>query len=236
MSETEDQVGFLERAKRFADENRAGVITGAIALILAIALFCALLNTSVQPQVKQPPPPIQIQIQRTKTPPPPPPKIPQEKQITPPKTITPVQKTFTPHTPPKAAPPKANAAPPALGTSIHNGNADGFAGLANGGGDGVVGGTGDGGGGGSYEGAVAADIEAALVKNPVTRNANAGLEVRIWLNADGTVTQVQIDKSSGDPQVDTAVKDQVLAGMHLPPPPAGTAMPISMSLTGQQTL
>lgn len=235
MTETEERVGVLPRARRFAGENRAGVMTGAIALILAAVLFWTLVNTSVQPQVKQAAAPIQIQIQRPKPPPPPPPpKIPQEKQITPPKTITPVQKTFTPHTPPKAAPPKSSAPPP-LGTSIKNGTSDGFAGLANGSGDGAIGGTGDGGGGGSYEGAVAADIQAALGQNPITRYANAGLQVRIWLNAAGTVTRVEIDKSSGDAEVDRAVKDQVLAGLQLPPPPAGTAMPISMSLTGQQT-
>jgi TonB family protein len=236
MSETEEQLGLLERVKLFAGENRAVVITGGVALVLALALFWSLLNTASLPKEKQAPPPIQVQIVRPKPPPPPPPppKIPQEKLITPPKQVTPVQKTFTPHTPPKpqaAKPP----GPAQQQTSIHNDTSSSdFAGLAEGSGDGSVGGTG--GGGGSYEGAVAADIEAALAQNPQTRNANAGLQVRIWLSATGTVTQVEIDKSSGDPQVDAAVKNQVLAGLQLPAPPPGTGMPIIMSLTGQQPL
>jgi TonB family protein len=238
MSETQDQVGLAGRIKRFAGENRAGVITGAIALIVAAVLFYLLVNTSVQPQVKEAPPPIQIQIQRPKPPPPPPPppKIPQMKQITPQKLPTPTPKPVMP-SPPKAAPPKP-AGPPPLGTSIKNNTGDsGFGALANGGGDGVLGGTGDGGGGGrSFAAYVTAEITAALSRNPKTRNASAGLVVSIWLNAAGTVTQVAIVKSSGDSTVDDAVKNEVLPGMNFTAPPANTAMPITMSLTGQQPL
>jgi TonB family protein len=232
MSETEEKTGLLA----FVGRNRAGVIAGVIAVSLAALLFYALINTSVQPQVKQAPPPIQVQLVHPKPPPPPPPptKIPQEKPITPQKTPAPTPKPIPHPAPPKPATPRPS--PPALGTSINNGKSDGFAGLANGGGDGMVGGTGDGGGGGSFAAYVTAEIESALSRNPKTKNANAGLVVNIWLNAAGTVTRVEIVKSSGDATVDEAVKNEVLPGMNFTAPPPGTGMPISMSLTGQQPL
>jgi len=221
MSETEDKVGVAGRIKRFVGENRAGVITGAIALIVALVLFSMLVNTSVQPSVKEAPPPIQIQIQRPKPPPPPPPpppKIQQMKQITPQKLPTPVPKPLM-QSPPKAAPPKAG--PPPLGTSIHNNTGDaGFGALANGGGDGVLGGSGDGGGGGSYEGSVISAIQQALQENPKTRTASGTLKVSLKISPGGKIIGVTIEVPSGNTGYDEAVQTE-LPGLQLPLPQDG---------------
>jgi TonB family protein len=231
MSETEEKTGLLE----FIGRNRAGVIAGVIAVSLAALLFYALINTSVQPQVKEQPPHVVTLVHIKPPPPPPPPKIkpPPEKTITPQKTITP-----TPQKPVAAPPKQPSHAPPgqkALGTSIKGAGSNSFDLGSDTSGDGVIGGTG-GGGGGSFAAYVTAQIESALSRNKKTKNANAGLVVNIWLNDSGTVTRVDIVKSSGDASVDEAVKNEVLPGMNFTAPPPGTGMPISMSLTGQQPL
>jgi TonB family protein len=172
-------------------------------------------------------------------PPPPPPPMPQPKTIQPPKMTTPVAKPIV-QSPPKMSPPKAVSAP-ALGTSLKsNGSSNAFDLSGNAGGNGLIGGLGGNGtcdsDCGSYQDAVASQIRDALQKNPITRDANAGMVVSVWTDASGRVTRVSIDKSSGNPTVDDAVENQALPGLQLSPPPPNTVMPIIMSLTGEQQL
>jgi TonB family protein len=237
MSAASQHGGAFGRAINFAGQHRASVATAVLGLAGLAWLLNVMLHTARQPPVKQAPVITMVVVQPPKPPPPPPP-LPQPKMITPQKVTIPEPKPMIPNQPPKAAPPKPAGPPaPSLGTAIHNsGAADNFDLSGNTGGNGMIGGGGGGGGGGSYEGAVAADIEAALARDPVTRNANAGLQVRIWVDANGVVTRVLLAKSSGDPAVDAAVDNRVLPGLQLPPPPAGTAMPMLMSLTGEQPL
>ena len=234
------QRGTLGRTGGFAARHRASVITLGIGALLAALLLYALLHTARQPVVHQAPVITMVIIQPPKPPPPPPP-LPQPKMITQPKMAVPEQKPVIPNQPPKAAPPKPAGPPaPALGTSIHNnGPADSFDLSGDTSGNGLVGGGGGGGGGsrwGYYAGMVQSQIEAALSRNPVTRDASAGLEVRIWADAGGLVTRVALVKSSGDPAVDSAIENDVLAHMQLQPPPADMPMPMVMSLTGQSAL
>jgi protein TonB len=155
-----------------------------------------------------------------------------------PKMTTPVQKPVAQNQPPKAAPPKPASSAPALGTSLKsNGTSNAFDLSGSGSADGCLGcnGTGDG-GGSSYDGYIESQIQQALLKNPVTRYANVGLQILVWIDSTGVITQVQVQKSSGDPAVDSAIQNKALAGMHLPPPPATEPMPILMSLTGEQSM
>jgi len=236
MSDTTEpeQRGLVGRLGGFAGRHRAPVITLGIGAILAALLLYALLNTASQPVVKQAPVVTMVVVQPPKPPPPPPP-MPQPKLITPQKVTIPAPKPMVPNQPPKAAPPKPAGPPaPSLGTAIHNNAAgDNFDLSGNTGGNGLIGGGGGGGGGGSYEGAVEADIVAALDANPVTRNAVAGLQVRVWVNANGVVSKVALVASSGDSAVDTAVDNQILPGLQLPSPPPGTRMPMLVKLTGE---
>jgi hypothetical protein len=219
-------------APEFFRENRSTVIVAGGALFVAVILGYVLTHSS-RTQPAPPPPPLPVVIIQPPKPPPPPPPPPQQKTITPPKMATPTMKPVTP-TP---SPPKAPSASH-VSTAIHGNSANAFD--LSGSGNGL--GFGDGGGpGGSamgyFESVVSAQIRDALQKNPITRRASAGLEVRLWIDANGLVTQVALDKSSGNPAVDAAITNHVLLNMRLSQlPPAGTPMPITMSLTGEQPI
>jgi hypothetical protein len=217
----------------YASENRTTVFVAGGAILVAGGLAFMLTHSS-RPQPAPPPPPVPVVIIQPPKPPPPPPPLPQPKTITPPKMTTPVMKPVTPTQQPPKAPTESH-----MSTAIHGSTPDAFN-LA-GAGNGLGFGNGEDGAGGSalsyFEGVVSAQIRTALQNNPVTRKASAGLQVYLWVDAGGTVTQVQLAKSSGDPTVDNAITNQVLLNMHLnQPPPAGTPMPIDMSLTGEQPL
>jgi TonB family protein len=222
----------------YLNENRMPVYAGILGILLASILAYMLLHSS-KPQPPPPPPPVTMVVIQPPKPPPPPPPMPQPKTIQPPKMTTPVAKPIV-QSPPKMSPPKAVSAP-ALGTSLKsNGSSNAFDLSGNAGGNGLIGGLGGNGtcdsDCGSYQDAVASQIRDALQKNPITRDANAGMVVSVWTDASGRVTRVSIDKSSGNPTVDDAVENQALPGLQLSPPPPNTVMPIIMSLTGEQQL
>jgi TonB family protein len=61
--------------------------------------------------------------------------------------------------------------------------------------------------------------------------------VRIWADADGLITRVELSKSSGNAALDDAVENQVLRHLQLSqPPPPDMPMPIVMKLTSEQPL
>lgn len=228
-------------ARAFAAEHRSSVLTGTVGAIFAGAAAFFLMHSAPQGPAPKPPPAVTMVMIRPQPPPPPPPPLPQPKTIVQPKMTTPEVKPMIPNTPPKAAPPRPAApAQTAMGTSIHsNGPADAFNLNGTPGGNGMFDGGGGGGGSrwGYYASVVQVQIQQALQKNPVTRKASAGLAVRIWADADGVVTRVELDKSSGNRTVDEAVTNQVLRNLRLSePPPSDMPMPIVMSLTGEPPL
>lgn len=226
-------------ALEFAAEHRTSVGATGTFIIIAGVLAFILLHSARQAPPPPPPHVTMVVIQPPKPPPPPP--LPQPKTIVQPKMTAPEQKPLIPNQPPKPAPPKpaAPAATP-MGTSIHNnGPADAFNLNGNPGGNGFLNGGAGGGGSrwGYYAAEVQSQIQSALQKNKITRNASAGLQVRIWADAGGAVTRVELDKSSSDPRVDDAIKNQVLLHLRFnQPPPSDMPMPIVMSLTGEQPL
>jgi len=218
----------------FASENRTTVIVGGGAVLIAGALGFILTHSS-RPVPPPPPPPVTMVIIQPPKPPPPPP--PQQKTITPPKMTAPAMKPVTPAQTPPKAPSQSH-----VGTSIHGNGPNAF----------DLSGTSCSSNAACafdsskdpvssalsyFEGVISVQIRNALQNNPITRKASAGLQIYLWVDASGTVTQVQLMKSSGDPNVDDAVTNQVLPGMRLTQlPPPGTPMPIQISLTGEQPL
>ncbi|WP_341872080.1 TonB family protein [Methyloferula stellata] len=104
------------------------------------------------------------------------------------------------------------------------------------GGHGLIGG---GGGGGSrwgwYASIVQSQVETALHANPRTRSAVMQMKVRLWADPSGRISRVQIDSSSGNPEVDAAIRNEVLAGLILhEPPPKEMPMPIVMRITSRK--
>ncbi len=223
-------------APKVIAEHPNAVRTGVVGAVLLAVVVFLVTHSSRQPPPHQAPTITMVMIQPPKPPPPPP--LPQPKIVQPQKVSLPQPKPLIPNQPPKPAPPRP-ATPSAvpLGTSIHNNSpADAFNLSGNPGGNGFLGGGGGGGGGGTYDEAVAYAIRDALEHNATTRNASAGLQVQLWLDDAGNVTRITFVKSSGDPAIDAAIRDQVLAHLRLPQPPAGTPMPMLLSLTGQSSL
>jgi TonB family protein len=199
----------------------------AVILLLGggIAIGCYFFNGKIPPPKKPeeimvhllppplPPPP----------PPPPPPKVPpppqQPKMVElKPQDKTPPKPEAHNNTPPGPPGPKASGPP----------SDDGIGGGGGGGGDGI-----DGEGGsvfGFYASQVGDQVRAALGRNAKTRNASFHVKVRIWFDTTGRITRAKLNSSTGDPAVDSAIKDEVLSTLQLAPPPQGMPPTIAMNL------
>ncbi len=160
-------------------------------------------------------------------PPPPPPKItpPEQKMVEQPKVSKPEPKPEAKVDKPPGPPgPKASGPP----------SDDGIGGAGGGGGNGGIGG-----GGGSKYGWYASQVQAriadALRQNSKTRDVTLRIKVRIWSDASGRITRAELSGSSGDPNVDKAIKSEVLTGLQLQePPPSDMPMPIVMMIQEQR--
>jgi TonB family protein len=156
-------------------------------------------------------------------PPPPPPKPPEpEKVVETPK----LQEPKLADKKPDKAPPKPQQ-PPASPLTAEAGAGANPYGLAVGDGSGNV----AGGGGAafwSYGRTVSSSVLAALRQDDKLRFANFVAELRIWLDAGGTVTRVQLASSSGDPAVDAAMTRSLTGLAMHEPPPAGMPQPIRL--------
>jgi protein TonB len=196
------------------------------------------------------PPPRQVRelsVVRIIPPPPPPPTPPppeQPKMIAQPKMLTPEIKQpdkpdDKPLEKPKLADAKNDAPPPgplALDAKAEGpGDLFGLAGKP--GGEGLLGGGGGGGGSrwGWYASEVQNAIQQAFDSNAKTRISVMQIEVRVWLNPSGRVTRVVLSNSTGDPEVDAALRDSVLPSISLrDPPPSDMPMPIVVRMTARR--
>ena len=222
-----------------------GVVV-ALAALAAIAGFAIRIlgNHSAPTRVEQmsmvkllPPPP-------PPTPPPtPPPKVEPQPTVQP---MVEQRQMMEPETKPEKpqkrdeAPKSHEKAPGPLGLNAKGeGAGDAFGLVGKPGGNGLLG-DGDGAGGGGsrwgwYASEVQATIEEALRNNPHTRDASARIQIKIWPDKTGRITRVDLDGSTGDPVVDSAIKNEVLNGLQLQePPPADLPLPIVLRLTARR--
>lgn len=80
----------------------------------------------------------------------------------------------------------------------------------------------------SYGRIVSGDVQAALRRDDKLHFAKFAAELRIWLDAGGKVTRVQLTASSGDPAIDSEVT-RSLEGLDLrEPPPKDMPQPIRL--------
>jgi len=164
--------------------------------------------------IAPPPPPPAM------TPPPPPPQ--QEEQK--------IEEPMIKEDQPKEAPPPDE---PPLGTGIKGPGGDNF-GLGSGSGNGRIGG-GDGSKWGWYASQVQSRIQQALQQNRKTRTASMSVNVRVWADPNGRISRAQLAGSTGDPALDSTLRDEVLTGLQLPePPPAGMPAPITLHVTARR--
>ncbi len=218
-----EESGFWER-------HRVLLGLGAVVLI-ATALGLVAFLLSGKPSKPKPPAEIAVHllpppVQPPPPPPPPPPKIPPppepkmvEQPPVKPDEVKP-KNDPKPDKPPGPPGPVANGPPSDFGLGGPGGGGDG---------------SGSGGGGGSrfgyYANQVTAAISDAIRKNDKTRHARAHVKVRLWVDGSGRVTQVKLAASSDEPGVDSALQNEVLAGLTLPqPPPSDMPMPIVLLL------
>lgn len=96
-----------------------------------------------------------------------------------------------------------------------------------------------GGGGGSrwgwYASIVQSQIEAALRANGKTRNATMQVEIRLWADGSGRVSRIQLVSSTGDAELDAAIRNDVLGNLTLrEPPPKDMPMPMLTRVTAHR--
>lgn len=220
---------------RNEEENKPGFFAkNKIKLILAgvfiIAFGVYFLGAPKSSPKKKSSGPVMISLPPTPPPPPPPPPPPKEQ---PPEPETPKEEEFTPEEAPEPEP-QAAPEPAPMGTNIEGNGPDAF-GLAKGGGSGMVGGSGTGKGGkgskfGGYASQVQGSVVQALRNHRKTKSASLNVTARIWLDSSGRVTRSTLSGSSGNPATDTALRNEILTGLQMQPPPEGMPMPIVMRL------
>lgn len=224
----------------FLEKHGGKVVFGILALVAGAGTLWWVNREPDKPKPKpvamvnitpiMPPPP----------PPPPPPPKPEEPQPEP--EMQPEEQAFEPEVAQEEAPPEPqDAAPEPIGTGVTgDGPPDGF-GLSNRGGGGGMGGRIGGiGGGGSKYGGYAAKVQSAVTnamrQNSTTRSAVMSVEVKIWADNLGRVTRAQLGRSTGNPDLDRALREEVLGNLRLPePPPADMPMPINLRLTARKS-
>ena len=212
-----------EQPTNFFKRFRIAIIVTAVVIgaIVAVAKLASSGGSSKRDNITlvslAPPPPPPVM-----TPPPPPPQ--QEEQK--------MEQPMIKEEAPKEAPPKDE---PPLGTGIKgDGSGDSF-GLGSGNGTGRIGGEGEGSKWGWYASQVQSRIQQALQQNRKTRTANMSIKVRVWPDQTGRISRAQLAGSTGDPLLDSALRDEVLNGLQLnQPPPADMPSPITLRLTAHR--
>ena len=172
-------------------------------------------------------------------PPPPPPPPPEQKMVEQPKEAEQEFKEEKPLEKPKDEPVKEskNEEPP--GPLALDAKATGPGDLFNLGSK--VGGSpyGGGGGGGSrwgwYASMVQSQIESALRANNKTRKAVMQVQIRLWADSTGHINRVQLASSTGDAELDAAIRNEVLGTLTLrEPPPKDMPMPMVTRVTARR--
>ncbi|MBB4256525.1 MULTISPECIES: TonB C-terminal domain-containing protein [unclassified Bradyrhizobium] len=223
----------LPRAKSWLRYGAALAVIG----VLGVMIFLLVGHDDM-------PPPRQVReltvVTITPPPPPPPPPPPAEqKMVEQPKMAEPEFKEDKPVEKPKDEPIKdaKNEEPP--GPLALDAKAVGPGDLFNLGSK--VGGSpyGGGGGGGSrwgwYASIVQSQIEAALRANGKTRNATMQVQIRLWADATGRVSRIQLVSSTGDAELDAAIRNDVLGSLVLrEPPPRDMPMPMVTRVTARR--
>ncbi len=216
---------------------RYGASLAVIALLLGGAIYVFIGHDDMPPpkQVREltivnvvPPPP----------PPPPPQKMPEQKMIEQPKMAEQEFKEDKPVEKPKDEPAKDSKRDEPPGPLSLDAKATGPGDLFNLGSK--LGGSPYGGGGGGsrwgwYASIVQSQIEQALRANDRTRNAVMQIRVRLWADAAGRISRVELASSTGDAELDGVIRNQVLGSIVLrEPPPKDMPMPVITRISARR--
>lgn len=232
--------GVFANIGHFVGQHRAATGAGIGAIVVVGIIAALFASGDDSPPIRRmqdftilaivPPPP---------PPPPPPPdqKLPEPEMIEQTPITDPQIKEEAKAEEPKDVPPDAGKDEPPPGPlgldAAAEGPGDNFNLAGRPGGRGLLGG---GGGGGSrwgyYSAMVQQQIEAALRANARTRNSVAQIQVRLWADTTGRVTRVQIVSFTGDSEVDSIIRGEILQSLSLrEPPPSDMPMPMVARIT-----
>ena len=76
--------------------------------------------------------------------------------------------------------------------------------------------------------------KSALRAHEKTRNAVMQVEIRLWADASGRVSRVQLVSSTGDSALDAVIRNEVFGGLVLrEPPPKDMPMPMVTRVTAR---
>jgi protein TonB len=207
---------------------RPALVVGIGLVLVTVLIWLAIKEFVVADKDKKKRVIQEISLVRPPPPPPPPPKRIEE----PPKPEIP-QKVDVPK--PDQPPDKPVEAPPP-DTGIPDGPAGGMAtDLAVGTGSGIIGGGGGIGNRFAWYGALVKErIQEAVARDKKLREADYRIMVNVWINASGTVTQAELISSTGDTELDSALK---VALRNLPPlregAPGDMPQPIKLRITAR---
>lgn len=176
-------------------------------------------------------------------PPPPPPPPPRQREPRPEQAqdlqMVAAEASNEPDEAPSESPPAGDAP---LGTGVvGDGPADGFGlGTAPGGGGGFYGGTtrasGTGSALGRYGYQVQTSIQSALSAHPNTRSLVLDGRLRVWVDANDRIERVELAGTDVATDQITAVREALFGLQLRQSPPAGTPMPVVLSLRARRAL
>ncbi len=222
--------------------GRIAAIVAGIALLAAGAWFVATMDKTGLDKPKQPP---KISLMAPPPPPPPPPPK-EEKKPEPPKEVKEIKVQQ------QQPQPKADQAPPSQDLKMDGPAGDGpsaFAagqvtnedlskiGKGNGGAGPAVAAGGAPAGSGidqfrNYANLIKGEVQRSLRKNSALRSQSYSVDVKVWVAAGGGLERVEMATSTGDPELDQALRAGLAA---LPPfsqnPPTGMAQPIKLRIS-----
>lgn len=206
---------------------RPALVVGIGLMLVTVLIWLAIKEFMIADKGKKKRVIQEISLVRPPPPPPPPPKKIEE----PPKQEI-QQKVDVPK--PDQQPDKPAEAP-LPDTGIPEGPAGGMAtDIAVGSGSGVIGGGGGGGGFAWYGALVKERIQEAVARDKKLREADYRIMVNVWINASGTVTRADLISSTGDAELDAALK---VALRNLPPiregAPNDMPQPIKLRITAR---
>ncbi len=222
--------------------TKGRLIGGGIAVLIigTITYFVVFAETTPSSLKSKEAQVVEIFIPPPLPPPPPPPPPPPENIPPPPQEEQMVEQEPVAADEPPPEQPSAPEEPSAdIGTGLTGGDGNGF-GLSSGGRNGNSRGGNIGGGRnaskyGWYASKVQNSISSALRTNTDTRSEDFTIGVKIWVDHLGRVNRAQLTSSTGEPDLDRIIRNQILTGLELPdPPPADMPMPINLRIRAQK--
>jgi protein TonB len=172
--------------------------------------------------VKPPPPP-----RDEKPPEPEPPKLEEEKPID---IAEPPPMPEQPMDTPEAPPPGPDLGVDAAGTA----GGDSFGLVGKKGGQGLLNGAGGGAAHLWYAGLIKKEVQELLNEHNELRRNRYTLVVKVWVERDGRISQVDVQGTSGDPSVDRALRNALTAAARLEqPPPEDLPQPVRLRITSR---